>query len=161
MSGREKLLVFALSGLPCALRLEDVERVLPAVEISPVPKAPGIILGLINVHGRILPVLNIRPLLCLPEIETGLNNQIILTLTEGCSLAILVDEVLGLAEFSEQDIIGPEELYPGIEYLEGVTKVKDGMLYIYNLGRFLSSEERSEIEHLLSWDRAMPAGQEA
>lgn len=161
MSRMEKLLVFALSGLHCALRLADIERILPAVEISPVPKAPGIVLGLINVHGRILPVLNIRPLLRLPEIETGLNDQIILTRTAGCPLAILVDEVFGLAELGEQDIIGPEELYPGIEYLEGVTKLKDGILYLYNLDRFLSSEERSGIEHLLSGDKAMPAGREA
>ena len=158
MRRMEELLVFALSGLHCALRLADVERILPAVEISPVPMAPGIVLGLINVHGRILPVLNIRPLLRLPEIEAGLNDQIILTRTAGFPLAILVDEVSGLAEFGGQDIVGPEELYPGIEYLEGVTRLKGGILYVYNLDRFLSSEERSGIEHLLSGERAMPVG---
>ncbi len=157
----EKLLVFALSGMQCALRLADVERILPAVEISPVPKAPGIVLGLINVHGIILPVLNIRPLLRLPEVETGLNDRIILTRTAGRPLAILVDEVAGLAEFSEQDIVGPEALYPGIEYLEGVTKLKDGILYVYNLDGFLSSEDRAGIENLLSGESAMPAGREA
>ena len=161
MRRMEKLLVFALSGLHCALRLADVERILPAVEISPVPKAPGIVLGLINVHGRILPVLNIRPLLRLPETETGLNDRLILTRTAGLPLAILVDDVTGLAEFSEQDIIGPEALYPGIEYLEGVAKLKDGILYVYNLDGFLSSEERAGIEDLLSGERAMPVGREA
>jgi purine-binding chemotaxis protein CheW len=99
-------------------------------------------------------------LLRLPVIETGLNDQIILTCTAGRPLAILVDEVSGLVEFSEQDIIGPEALYPGIEYLEGVTKLKDGILYLYNLDGFLSPEERDGIENLLSGESAILSGLE-
>ena len=160
MCSMEKLLVFALSGLHCALRLSEIERVLHAVEITPVPKAPEIVMGLVNVQGRVIPVLNIRKLLRLPEIETSLNDQIILARTSTCPVAILVDNVLGVAEFSEQDIIAPAELYPGLEYLEGVTKLKDGIIYIYNLDRFLSSAEKSEIEHLLSEGISMSADQE-
>ena len=54
-----------------------------------------------------------------------------------------MDKVLGLAEFAEQDIIGPEEFSTGIEYLEGVTKLKNGIFYLYNLDGFLSSAESS------------------
>jgi len=157
MCRMEKLLIFTLSDLRCALQLSDIERILIAVAISPVPKAPNIVMGLINVHGRIVPVLNIRTLLRLPEIEMTLNDQIIIVRTASRPVAILVDNVQGVAEFSEQDIIAPEELYPGIEYLEGVTKLKDGILSIYNLDRFLSSEEKAEIEHLLTGDTSMPA----
>jgi purine-binding chemotaxis protein CheW len=156
----EKLLVFALSGLHCALRLSEIERVLHAVEITPVPKAPEIVMGLVNVQGRVIPVLNIRKLLRLPEIETSLNDQIILARTATFPVAILVEKALGVTEFSEQKIIAPAELYPGLEYLEGVTKLKDGILYIYNLDRFLSSAEKSEIEHLLSEGISMPADQD-
>ena len=160
MCSMEKLLVFALSGLHCALRLSEIERVLRAVEITPVPKAPEIVMGLVNVQGRIIPVLNIRKLLRLPEVETSLNDQIILARTTTFPVALVVDNVPGVAEFSEQDIIAPAELYPGLEYLEGVTKLQGGIIYIYNLDRFLSSAEKSEIEHLLSEGRSMPADQE-
>lgn len=158
MSRTEKLLVFTLSDLHCALRLSDIGRILHAVEIIPVPNAPVIVMGLINVQGGIIPVLNIRRLLRLPEIEMTLNDQIILSRTTSFPVAILVDNVQGVAEFNEQDIIAPEELYPGIEHLEGIAKLKDGILYIYNLDRFLSSEERSEIVDLLSGVISMPAG---
>jgi purine-binding chemotaxis protein CheW len=156
----EKLLVFTLSGLHCALRLSDIERVLHAVEITPVPKAPKIVIGLINVQGSILPVLNIRHLLHLPTVQTTLNDQIILARSTSFTVAILVDNVQGVAECNEQDIIAAEDLYNGIEHLEGVTNLKDGILYIYNLDAFLSSEERSEIEDLLSGDISKPAGLE-
>lgn len=160
MCSMEKLLVFALSGLHCALRLSEIERVLRAVEITVVPKAPEIVMGLVNVEGRVIPVLNIRKLLRLPKIELSLNDQLILARTSTCPAAILVDNVLGVAEFSEQEIIAPAELYPGIEYLEGVSKLEDGILYIYNLDRFLSSAEKSEIEQLLSDGISLPADQE-
>jgi purine-binding chemotaxis protein CheW len=160
MCRMEKLLIFALSGLRCALRLPDVERILRVVDITPVPKAPEIIMGVVNMQGRIVPVLNIRTLLRLPEIEMTLNDQMIIVRTTSRPVAILVDNVQGVAEFSEQDIIAPEELYPGIEYLEGVTKLKDGILCIYDLDRFLSSEEKAEIEHLLTGGISMPADRE-
>jgi purine-binding chemotaxis protein CheW len=157
----EKLLVFALSDLRCALQLSDVDRILHAVEISPVPRAPEIVMGLINVQGCVVPVLNIRKLLRLSEIEITLNDQIILVRTASRLLAVLVDNVLGVAEFSRQDIITPKILYPGIEHLEGVTKLEDGILYIYNLDKFLSSKEKSEIEHLVSGDLLIPADRRA
>jgi purine-binding chemotaxis protein CheW len=156
----EKLLVFTLSDLRCALKLSDTERILRAVEISPVPNAPEIVMGLINVQGRVIPVLNIRRLLHLPEIEMTLNDQIIIARTSTRPTAILVNNVQGVVEFSEQEIMVPEELYPGIEYLEGVTKLKDGIIYIYNLDTFLSSEEKTELEDLLTGVTPMPADQE-
>jgi purine-binding chemotaxis protein CheW len=156
----EKLLVFTLSDLRCALKLSDTERIVRAVEISPVPKAPEIVQGLINVQGRVIPVLNIRKLLCLPEIQMTLNDQIIIARTPSRPTAILVDNVQGVVEFSEQEIIAPAELYPGIDYLEGVTKLKDGIIYIYNLDTFLSSDEKAELEDLLTGAIPMPADQE-
>jgi purine-binding chemotaxis protein CheW len=160
MCRTEKLLIFTLSDLRCALQLSDIERILSAVAINPVPKAPDIVMGLINVHGRIVPVLNIRTLLRLPKIEMTLNDQIIVARTTSRPVAILVDHVQGVAECSDQDIIEPEGLYPGIEYLQGVTKLKEGILFIYNLDRFLSSEEKAEIEHLLTGGISMPADRE-
>ena len=153
-------MVFVLSGLHCALQLSNIERVLRAVAVTPVPKAPEIVMGLVNIQGRVIPVLNIRKLLRLPEIEPALDDQLILNRTTSISVAILVDNVLGTAEVSEQDIIAPTEIYPGIEYLEGVTKLQDGIIYIYNLDRFLSSAEKTEINILLSGDMPMPADME-
>jgi purine-binding chemotaxis protein CheW len=61
-----------------------------------------------------------------------------------------VDYTIGVAEYGEQDITLSEELFPGIDYLEGVTKLRDDIIYIYNLDRFLSSEDEAGIESLLS-----------
>lgn len=152
MSEMDKLLIFALSGLRCALPLAGIERILRAVEISPLPKAPEIVMGLVNVQGRVIPVLNIRRLFRLPETEINLNDQIVIARTATRPVAILVDNAIGVAEYAKQDIIPSDELFPGIEYLEGVAKLQDGIIFIYNLDRFLSSEDDAGIDPLLSPD---------
>lgn len=156
----EKLLVFTLSDLRCALRLSDVERILHAVEINPVPKAPEIVMGLINVRGSIIPVLNIRGLFHLPAAETTLHDQIIIARTSSRPVAILVNDVIAVSEFGEESIMAPEELYPGIEYLKGITRLKDDIVYIYDLDTFLSSEDEVKIEQLLAESVPMPTGGE-
>ena len=157
----EKLLVFVLAGLQCALRLAVIEKVFRAVALTPVPKAPDIVMGLVNVQGRVIPVLNFRKLLRLPEVDITPNDQIILARTATCPVALVVDAVPGVVEFSERDIVAPAELYPGLEYLEGVTRLQGGIVYIYDLDRFLSSAEKSEIAQLLSEGMSMPASQAA
>lgn len=156
MGGGDKLLIFALSGLRCALPLPDIERILRAVEISPVPKAPAIVMGLVNVQGRIIPVLNLRKLFCLPETVITLNDHMIIARTTSFPVAILVDNVLGVTEYSDREIITTEVLFPGIDYLEGVAKLENGIILIYSLDRFLTSAEKAETLPLLSQDPLLP-----
>lgn len=152
----DKLLLFAVSGLRCALPLTGIERILRAVEMSPVPKAPEIVMGLVNVQGRVIPVLDIRKLFLLPKIEISLYDQLIIARTTSRPVAILVDNVIGVVEYSDRDIVPSDELFPGIEYLQGVAKLKDGLIYIYNLDRFLAPEETEGIAPLPSSNIPIP-----
>lgn len=161
MSGVERLLVFALTGLHCALEISKIDRIVPAVEISPVPQAPEIVLGLVNVQGRILPVLNIRRLFRLPAIETAPADRMVIARTANRPVVMVVDDVLGVKEFSREDIVPPDQVYPGIEYLDGITGIGEGIIYIYDLDSFLSSEEDAEIEQLLAAGMPMPDAREA
>lgn len=160
MNKIDNFLVFSLSGLHYALPVVEVERILHAIEIIPVPRAPEIVMGLINIQGQVIPVLNIRKLFHLPETEIGLNDHIIIARTNSRRVAILVDNVLGVNTCNEQDIIGPDELFPGIEYLEGVVKLNNGIIYIYNLERLYSSETAAEVANFMTPDISTPDGPE-
>jgi len=70
-----QLVVFDLEGQRYALPLGAVDRVLPMVAVSPLPKAPAIALGVINLHGQALPVLDIRRRFGLPTREYGLADR--------------------------------------------------------------------------------------
>ena len=114
MSGVEKLLVMALDGLRCALAISGIERVLPAVAITGVPQAPAIVLGLINVQGRILPVLDIRRLFRLPVVETAPQHRMVIARTASRPVVMVVDDVLGVMEAGDGNIVTPDQVYPGL-----------------------------------------------
>jgi len=137
-TGRHSVVVFLLDGERYALPLSAVERILRAVEVTPLPKAPEIVLGTINVQGRILAVVSLRRRFCLPEREIQLGDQLIIARTAKRDVALMVDAVGGVAELSGQDVTATEAIVPGLECLEGVGKLADGMVLIHDLDQFLS-----------------------
>jgi len=72
------IIIFSLDEPRYALPLSLVERVVRIVEITPLPKAPDIVMGVINMHGQILPVINVRRRFNLPEREIRLEDQLIM-----------------------------------------------------------------------------------
>ncbi|MCK4359952.1 MAG: purine-binding chemotaxis protein CheW [Candidatus Cloacimonetes bacterium] len=149
MNNKKKLVVFTLNDQCYALYLSVVGRIVRMVETTPLPKAPEIVLGVINVKGQIIPVVNIRRRFSLLEREIDLSDQLIIAQTPRRAIALIVDSVSGVIEFSEQDIITAEKILPGMEYIEGVLKLKDGMILIHDLDRFLSFEEEKMLDYAM------------
>lgn len=144
------LLVFTIDEQRYALHLHAVERVISAVETTHLPKAPEIVVGVVNVQGRVIPVVNIRKRFRLPDKETDLSDQLIIANTEKWPVALLTNGVSGVIEQSEEGVIASEKILPGMEYVEGVVKLEDGLVLIHNLDKFLSLEEEEAISNRLS-----------
>ncbi len=149
VSENVKLVVFRLDGQKYALRLAVVERVIPSLEITPLPKAPAIVLGVINIEGNVIPVVNVRKRLNFKEREMQLADQIIIARTSKRSIALLVDEVTGLIEYEEQGMILPDSVLPNLEYVDGIIKLADGLVLIHDLEKFLSLEEEKLLDSSL------------
>ena len=143
------LVVFTLDEQRYALHLSSVERIIPAVEITPLPQAPEIILGVIDVRGEILPVVNIRKRFRLPEREIDLRDQLILGQTSRRSVALVVDTVTGVIEGSNEKVITSDQILPNLNYIEGVVKLDDGVILIHDLDKFLSLEEEKALDTAL------------
>ncbi len=84
-----RLVLLTVDGQTYALHLEAVDRIVRAVEVTPLPGAPVIVLGAIDVEGRVLPVLNLRRRLRLPEREIGPADQFLIARTERRAVALL------------------------------------------------------------------------
>lgn len=145
-----QLVPFFLDDQRYALHLDVVERVIPAVETTPLPKAPEIVLGLINIRGKIIPLLNIRRRFRLPDRETELTDHFIIAGTPKRSVALPVDSVSGVIQIFEGEITESTDVLPALEYVEGVVKLKDGLLLIHDLESFLSLEEETALDEALS-----------
>lgn len=142
--------VFQVGGQRYALQLSCVERVIHAVEIAALPKAPAIVLGVINVHGEIVPVVNIRRRFNLPERDLALSDRFMICRTSKRRLALIADSVANVAEYSSETIVAAETILPGMEYIEGVAKLPDGLILIHDLEKFLSLEEEQTVHEALT-----------
>ncbi len=141
----DQLVVFTLDEHRYALSLSVVERAVRMVEITPLPKAPEIVLGAINLAGRIVPVLNIRKRFQLNEQQPALGDHLLIARTPGRTVALAVDAVDSVVQRSPDEVVAPPTIVPGLEYLAGVVKLADGMLFIHDLDRFLSLEEEEAL----------------
>jgi purine-binding chemotaxis protein CheW len=141
--------VFTLDG-QYALHLDIVERVVRAAEITPLPRSPDIVLGVINVQGIILPVVNVRRRFRLTEREMEPTDRLIIANSPRRRMALLVDSVTGVVERAEDDVVPAEAIVPRTEYVEGVTKLDDDILLIHDLDSFLSLDEERVLDDALT-----------
>jgi len=145
MNTSDSYVVFTLDDLKFGLRLLCVERILRIVEITPLPKAPDIITGVINIRGQIVPVYNIRRRFNLPEHETNLNEQLIVANISTHKVAIVADSVSGIVECPRQEVVPAADVLRGADYFEGIIKQADGLIIIHDLDKFLSTGEKKKL----------------
>ena len=143
------LIVFSLENQRYALPLSASERVVRMVAVTPLPDAPDIIMGVVNFHGRIIPVVNMRRRFGLPEREPSLSDTLIIAHTARRPVALVADAVLGVIACAVQNQIAAEDILTGIEYVGGVVKTTDGLIFIHDLDRFLSLEEEDSLDLVL------------
>ena len=149
MKTPDTLLAFALERQRYALPLSSVKRVIRAVEITALPKAPDIVLGVINVRGRVIPVVDVRKRFGLPKREMGLNDQLIIAETPKRPVALFADRVDGVFKIDKRDVIKAERILPGTSYVERVVKLADDLLLIHDLSRFLALDEEKALSEAL------------
>jgi purine-binding chemotaxis protein CheW len=135
-----EIVEFTLGQEHYAFPSSDVQEVFHLTEITPLPSVPPFVLGVTNVRGRILSVIDIRRLLDFGD--TGLTNlnQAIILQSGGMELAVLADKVVGVYASDEDKwqptlptLIGRRE-----EYLKGVTKDRTVVL---DARKLLQSED--------------------
>jgi purine-binding chemotaxis protein CheW len=141
MGDLARLVVFLLDEQRYALPLSCVTRIVCAAEVTPIPNAPAIVFGAINLQGSVIPVLDVRQRFRLPRREIGVTDQFLIAQTRWRSVALVVDEAQGLIEREASDVVGSNLITPGLDQFQGVVKLDDGLVLIHDLENFLSLDE--------------------
>ena len=105
VNNSNQIVAFTLDEQSYALHLSAVEKIVLMVETTPLPKAPEIVLGVVNIQGRVIPVVNVRKRFRLPERELNLRDQLIIAHTSRRTVALIVDSVSSVVECSEQEVV--------------------------------------------------------
>jgi len=148
----ERIVLFTLDDQRYGVALADVERVVRVVAITPLPGGPPFILGVINVQGRVMPVLDLRQRFGLPERPLELSDHLLITRQNGRDLALLVDSAGEVRDCPAPLLTEAVELLPDLPFLAGVVKLPDGLILLQDLEALLTPNEAQAIQELISGD---------
>src|SRR5262245_42563119 len=126
------MVVFALEGQLCGLPLVSVERVEAMCAITRLPAAPSVVAGIINVHGSVVPVLALGGPLAQNARKYGVADQLLLVRTPTRSVAIAVDQVVGVHTLPLGGAANPDSVWSGIRRIAGIATFNGDLLYIYD-----------------------------
>lgn len=145
-----QLAEFRLDERRFAIPISAVERVVRIVEILMLPQAPDIVLGVVDVHGQIVPVVNMRRRFRLAEREISLSDHLMIARTSRRTLGFVADVVVGMVQPLESEMTVADTILPGLGYVEGVAKLPDGLILVHNLDTLLSFEEEENLEEAMT-----------
>ncbi len=145
-----EVLLFTLEGQRYALPLEDVHELVRAVRLTPLPQAPPLIEGLVNVRGTLLPVVDLRHRFRLPARPLSSSHHLIVVRAGPRMLALRVDQAESLLAL-EPGLLdeAPAEL-PGVGAVAGALKLPDGLVLLYDVRTFLSEAEALALDGALT-----------
>lgn len=150
MSELIQLVVFCVAEQRYALPLSAVERIVRAAEVTPLPKAPPVVIGALDVGGRVLPVLNLRRRLGLPESAINPAHQFLIARTARREVVLVIDEAVGMLETPSGGMVAAAQIAPGLGQISGVVRLPDGLVLIHDLEEFLSLDEERALDEALS-----------
>ncbi|MBL9210715.1 MAG: chemotaxis protein CheW [Opitutaceae bacterium] len=137
MSETTQYATFYLDGLFLGVEVQQVQEVIRFQPMTPVPLAPAIVQGLINLRGQIVTAIDLRRRLSLPP-RTGERRPMnVVVRSEDGAVSLLVDEIGDVVEVHEEDCERPPETLPpsARELITGVCKLRDRLLLILDTER--------------------------
>jgi purine-binding chemotaxis protein CheW len=152
------LLTFHLGTERFAVPAADVREVVRAVAITPLPAAPGVVEGAVDVRGEIVPVLDLRQRLGMFAKPLTADEHLVIASAGTRRIAFRVDQADDLVEIDSQAVSASSAVSPTLRYTAGVVPHVDGTLVIPDLAGFLSAWETNALERALS-DAAPEPGQ--
>ena len=125
-----EIIEFILAAESYGIESAFVREVYPLKDFTHLPGVPSFILGIVNVRGQILPVVDLKKFFNLPEKGLGELNKVIILRDEQMEFGILADEVMGTKVIDKEEVLSVPSTIIGIgeKYLKGVTK--DGLIIL-------------------------------
>jgi purine-binding chemotaxis protein CheW len=145
-----ELLVFELAGMRYVLELGSVREVLPAVLIAPLPQAPPVIEGIIDLRGELVPVYDVRVRFGLPARALNRDERLVIAWTGSRVVAFRCERAEWVEQVPRSLIEAPDAVRGAGRHIAGVARMPDGLVLIQNLDAFLDEAETVELDAALS-----------
>jgi purine-binding chemotaxis protein CheW len=138
--GSLQLLTFKLDEQEYALNIANVVQVVRMVAVTRAPKAPAFVEGMINLRGRVIPVISLRQRCGLIERPYDLNTQLLIARADGRVMALMVDVVSEVLTIPADCIEPPDQIGADMEHMLAVGKLGDRLILILDPSSLLSDD---------------------
>jgi purine-binding chemotaxis protein CheW len=139
---------FRIGNETYGVRIAAVREIVRVPEITSVPNAPELIEGVINLRGKIIPVMDLRKRFGLTEIVTDKKNRILVVDLENKLLGLIVNSASEVLKISPSDIEAPGTVFAEGEssYVTGVGKLKGRLIILLDINKLLHRPEFKRLE---------------
>lgn len=138
-----KFLTFILGDEVYGIEIQYVTEIIGIQPITGVPEVPDFVKGIINLRGKIIPVIDVRAKFRKPEIEYNDRTCIIVVDIKDVSVGLIVDNVAEVLSIQDENIVPPPDVKTGFtnRYIKGIGKVDNEVKLLLDCNRLLSDEE--------------------
>jgi purine-binding chemotaxis protein CheW len=148
------ILTFRLDQQAFAFPIDSVFQIIDMVAILPLPQAESLLEGVINLHGRMVPIINLHRLVYDTPCPVGLHTPILLVKIEDQTTGLIVDEVLDVNSIPANQIAKPADFLPtgirSIPILKGLTTAAKETVIVLELDHLLDVDQAKTLRHMLS-----------
>jgi len=129
------------------LKVNEINRMM---SLTKVPNAPSFVDGVVNLRGRVIPVINLRTKLSLPKKEYDRNSRIIVVELENRTIGFIVDEVSEVLRIPVNITEKPPEMVSGVNaaFITAIGKLEDRLLILLDLEKVLADGENVELKKM-------------
>lgn len=147
VSGELQLVSFNIGSEEFGVDILKVQEINRMVEITKVPQAPSYVEGVINLRGKVIPIIDLRKRFNLELKEQDKNTRIVVVDIVGSIMGMIVDSVSEVLRLPANTVEPPPDLVTGInsEYINGVAKLEDRLLIFLDLSKVVDMEALSAV----------------
>lgn len=142
-----QLVTFRLENEEFGVNILRVQEIMRMMNITRIPNAPHFVEGVINLRGKIIPIVDLRKRLGFKNKDWDAKTRIIVVELDGLTIGFIVDSVSEVLRIPENTIEPPPSFVSGIEseYIEGVGKIGERLLLMLELRKVLTEKEKKNI----------------
>ncbi len=154
-SAERPVLAFEVGGQRYGLPVKNVIQIIEMVAVDRLPAAPAFVIGVMDYHGQVIPVVDLRSRFGQPARQYTLRTPIIVSLLDGRTVGLVVDRVSDVISLRHEQVemagqIVSEPMMAQTHYLTGVARLAGGLLILLDPPALFTAEEAKEV------DRARP-----
>ncbi|WP_028575893.1 chemotaxis protein CheW [Desulfonatronovibrio hydrogenovorans] len=149
-TGILQLVTFKVGEEEFGIEIFSVKEIIRMLDITKVPRAPDFVEGVVNLRGRVIPIIDLRRRFGLEPAERDKNTRIVVIEMEGMSVGFVVDAVSEVLRIPADTVEPPPPVVAGIdaEYISGVGKLESRLLIMLDLDKLLAADEKSVLKQV-------------